>query len=529
MSLDSVLSLASSALRSTNARLDTTMRNISAADVPGATTHSRPMRAFVAGDATIAVLTTAARRDVDFAMQRSFWRNDALNASADARTNSLRALERVSGPPESEASLAGALARMTESFAALRANPASPVLQTSVIGAARDLAASLNGASDAIQRERNNAHSRMVSLVRETNGALGEIGRLNEAIVRATQAGQTTAELEDRRDEAIRVVARALDARPIPGKDGAVTLVTRNGLTLPLADNALSLQDANIGPTTYPGGGMPELQVNNGIAPPPALGLRDLGGSIGGLMELRDNTLPLRQAELDEIAQKLARRLDQQGLRLFSRQDGTIPVENGVDQTGYVGFAREIQVYPAILATPALLRDGTHTIPGGTPPAFPGGTPNPSPPPGGDPFTPNPPGGPADFDALLDRVLTFALGERRSPTQPHNPVFLTTSLGPDPVNNPLSNGLGTGGNVSLARFVSDVLSRHAVETNRVSAEVERTATARDYIFERIQERSGIDVDREMANMLALQQAYAANAKVISAVQTMWDTLLDAVR
>ena len=528
MSLDSVLSLASSALRATNQRLDTVARNVGAADVPGATAHSRTARTLVGGGGTIGLMTAPAQRDVDAAMQRSWWRNVGLSASADARANILRALERVSGPPEAETSLAGGLSRLTEAFATLRTNPASTVLQGNVVAMAREFASALNTMSDAIQRERNNAHSRMVSVVRETNGALAEIGRLNDAIVRATQAGQTTAELEDKRDAAIKTVAQALDARPIPGKDGAVILMTRNGLTLPLRGDALSLSDGTIGATTYPGGGMPDLTVNNGMTPPPVLGARDLGGTLGGLMELRDRTLPLRQAELDEIAQKTARRFDQQGLRLFSRQDGTIPVENGVDQTGYVGFAQEIRVYPAVVTNPALVRDGTHGIPGGTPTAFPGGTPNPSPAPGGDPFTPNPPGGPAGFDQLADRILSYALGDRRGATLAHNPIVLTTGLGPDTAN-PLSNGLGTGGNVPLARVVTDVLSRQAVETNQVMAEAERTAAARDFLFERIQERSGIDVDREMANMLALQQSYAANARVLTAVQNMWDTLLNAVR
>lgn len=528
MTLDTALSLAASALRATNARLDTTARNIAAADIPGATAHYRTAQAFVGGTETIGLLSSVARRDIDFAMQQKYWRSEAVHASADAKSAILRALDRVSGPPEAEASIAGALTRLQSAFMALRSNPASTVGQTEVVALAREFAAQLNGFSEAIQRERNTAHSRMVALVQEANSALAEIGRLNDAIVRATQAGQTTAELEDKRDAAIRVVARALDARPIEGKDGAVTLVTRNGLTLPLRGDALSLENGNIGATTYPGGGMPLLYLNNGLAPPPVLGLRDLGGAVGGLMELRDITLPLRQAELDEIAQKLARRFDQQGLRLFSRADGTIPVENGVDQTGYIGFAREIQVYPAIVSNPALVRDGTHVVPGGTPPAFPGGTPNASPVPAGDPFAPNPPGGPAGFDAVIDRVLEFALGDRRSPTQPHNPIFLVTGLGPDP-GNPLANGLGTGGNVSLGRFLTDVLSRHAVETNRLSAEVERAGNVRDFLFARIQERSGIDVDKEMANMLALQQAYAANAKVLTVVQTMWDTLLAAVR
>ena len=46
---------------------------------------------------------------------------------------------------------------------------------------------------------------------------------------------------------------------------------------------------------------------------------------------------------------------------------------------------------------------------------------------------------------------------------------------------------------------------------------------------RFAQRSGVDVDAEMAAMVALQNAYAANARVLATVQQMWDSLLAAVR
>ena len=41
-------------------------------------------------------------------------------------------------------------------------------------------------------------------------------------------------------------------------------------------------------------------------------------------------------------------------------------------------------------------------------------------------------------------------------------------------------------------------------------------------------KSGVDMDTEMSNMIALQNAYGANAKVIAAVQAMWTQLLTTV-
>ncbi len=46
--------------------------------------------------------------------------------------------------------------------------------------------------------------------------------------------------------------------------------------------------------------------------------------------------------------------------------------------------------------------------------------------------------------------------------------------------------------------------------------------------QRFATQSGVDVDAEMTSMIRLQQAYAANAKVVSSVQQMWDALLGAV-
>jgi flagellar hook-associated protein 1 FlgK len=45
----------------------------------------------------------------------------------------------------------------------------------------------------------------------------------------------------------------------------------------------------------------------------------------------------------------------------------------------------------------------------------------------------------------------------------------------------------------------------------------------------MQQRSGVDVDREVAAMVELQNAYTINARVIATVQAMWDALFGSVR
>ena len=63
----------------------------------------------------------------------------------------------------------------------------------------------------------------------------------------------------------------------------------------------------------------------------------------------------------------------------------------------------------------------------------------------------------------------------------------------------------------------------------IAEEVVQPLPTEETLEARFAQRSGVDVDAEMAAMVTLQNAYAANARVISTVQRMWDDLLASVR
>ena len=93
-----------------------------------------------------------------------------------------------------------------------------------------------------------------------------------------------------------------------------------------------------------------------------------LGGKLGALIDLRDRTLIQYQAQVDELAHKLALRLDSQGLRLFTDGAGVVPLDTPPDPNvippvpvTYVGFAANIQVNQNILDDVTLLQQGTYT------------------------------------------------------------------------------------------------------------------------------------------------------------------------
>ena len=91
-----------------------------------------------------------------------------------------------------------------------------------------------------------------------------------------------------------------------------------------------------------------------------------------------------------------------------------------------------------------------------------------------------------------------------------------------------ATGVG-GAGVSYVGTIAD-FTRRSIEATGQSVESaisldEGQKIAKAAIDSRFAEKSGVSVDREMASLVELQTAYAANARVISAVKEMMDLLL----
>ncbi|MBV8523088.1 MAG: flagellar hook-associated protein FlgK, partial [Acetobacteraceae bacterium] len=212
---------------------------------------------------------------------------------------------------------------------------------------------------------------------------------------------------------------------------------------------------------------------------------------------------------LDEFANGLASRFDAQGLRLFTDPTGAVPASTGAPvQSGYVGFASEIQVNPAVLQQPALVRDGTQAVSG-----------NPA---GASSFTPNPPGGPAGFNTLISRVLDYALGSEVQSGVPQ-PGFNV-------------NRLGATGTISapfaapptLAGFATALVGAQAQQSSATTSTLSMEQSVQTALQSKFTAQSGVNIDTEMSTMLQLQNAYQANARVLTAVQQLFTDLFNAV-
>jgi len=77
--------------------------------------------------------------------------------------------------------------------------------------------------------------------------------------------------------------------------------------------------------------------------------------------------------------------------------------------------------------------------------------------------------------------------------------------------------------------ISNYLQQFISQQGNASAQATQLQQGQDVVVSSLQQKfnstSGVSIDTEMANLIALQNSYAANAHVMSVVQSMMTTLL----
>ncbi|WP_135468368.1 flagellar hook-associated protein FlgK [Crenalkalicoccus roseus] len=499
MSLDLALGIARSGLAAVQRGLAQSSQNIGNAETPGYTRKTVPQHAASGAGLPAGVRTGEAQRAVDSALLARLEESRAGEAAAALRERLLSGVERAQGAPGDGTALTDALGALRGGLIGLRASPADAGLQRGALEAAETLARRLNETSDAIQRARQEAQDTIEGEVAAINATLREIAALTNRLKSGLEGDP--AAIEDRRDAAVARLAESLEVRAVRQGSGDIVLIARGGMVLPLDPDSdvFSVAPATLSPQAFhgPGGTLPGVMLN-GLDVTASL----LGGRLGEAVALRDRTLPRLQAEADLAAAHIAARFEAQGLRLFTDTGGGVPATGAYAGSAQIGFAGRIAVNPAVAANPALLRDGTHAVPG---------------------FAPNPPGGPAGFATLLDRVLDFTFGADAAPGTPW-PAVPVTGLGPD---GSLASPFAAP--PTIEGYVARLVSAQAADRAAATAARSEAGSLRTSLEARLRRESGVDVDAEMAGLVALQNAYAANARVVGTVQAMWDSLLAAMR
>lgn len=501
LSLNASLSIANSGLAAISRQFAVISQNVSNANTTGYTNETAALEADSADSAGTGVTSGAATLTVNTAVQDQVFAQGAAVSYASTTASALSDIDDVMGTPGDGTDLPSLLTDLQDQFTALEADPSSQTQAQAVVSAAQTLTGQINTISDAIGTARQDAQNDLVTTVATANSDLQQIGALNQQIVEAQANEQSTADLQNQRAVAEQSLSSAIGANFVSQPDGSVLVFTSSGLQLPTDGSApLSIASATVGANAYyPGGGLPGIMMGGTDI------TADLtSGEVGADLDLRDSTLPTLQAGLDEFSENLATQFSAQGLTLFTNPDGSVPASSGTPvQAGYVGFAGSITVNPAVVATPTLVRDGTNAVAGSST--------------GASAFTPNT-SGETGFTTLINRVLTYAFGTDAQ-AGVAQPASNTTGLG---ASGTLSLPYGSQG--SLAATASAFAGAEADESSTATSNSTNATALQSALQTTLSQSAGVDVDQQMSNMISLQNAYAANAKVITTIQSLYQVL-----
>ena len=108
------------------------------------------------------------------------------------------------------------------------------------------------------------------------------------------------------------------------------------------------------------------------------------------------------------------------------------------------------------------------------------------------------------------------------------PSFLLNQMTTASLTYAASTGIGTAQapySGTLSQYLSQVVSVQSQAANAATNLQQGQDTVLTALQQRFNSQSGVNIDTEMSNLIALQNAYSANARVMSTIQSMMQTLL----
>ena len=387
------------------------------------------------------------------------------------------------GAPDDPGALTSLIDDVEASLIEAASRPDSVPRQDGVLRSAERLTHALNDASDAVQAQRMRADQAIADEIDLLNSTLAQIHDLNTNIRANATAGRDVNALMDQRQVAIDRLAQIVPVHTARRDFDHVAIYTSGGAILldgppPQIDYTpvgvitadMTVASGALNEATLRGRPMSGLQ-------PGALS----GGRLGALFEARDVLAIEAQGDLDALARNLIERFSSPGVdpTLGAGQPGLFTdagaAMNAANEAGVAGrIAINMAADPNQGGQIWRIRDGLGAAVQGN-----------------------------VGDATLLQNLTDALSQQSA----------------------AASGQFAGLPRSVSGLAAEIIS--IVNANLGSATAARdSAQAQHDTFKAAELRGGVDSDAEMRNLMMIEQAYAANARVITTADEMLQILLN---
>ena len=393
-------------------------------------------------------------------------------------------LEDALGTPDEGWSLSGRVAAFEAALVEAASRPDNDARLAAVRSAAADLAGKLNQVSDTVQDARMEADAAIAAQVTRLNQGLELVQNLNYKIKEAEARGQDPSSLMDMRQVAIDDISGIVPLKQVDREFGQVALYAPGGAIV-LDSQAVTFGFEPVGvivpEMTLESGALSGLTINGKTVRTDAANSPIQGGSLAALFEVRDDLATKAQSQLDAVARDLIERFE----------------DTSVDPT-------------LIAGDPGLFTDAGAAL---------------------DPGTETGLASRIALNALVDPDRGGALWRLRDGLGAAAPGDVGSSTLLQSLNAALTgervaaSGDFLGVSRTASGLAADLLSRVGME--RTAAETRQSyAVAEQESLTNMELENGVDTDAELQKLMLIEQAYAANAKVISTIDAMLQAIMD---
>lgn len=291
------MSIALQALMAEQGALEITSNNIANVNTPG---YSRQIPIF-SENPTIQQGSLALGEGVslqqfqsvrDQLLQLRIYEETQQQGNSQAQLNSLQQVEGIFADPTQ--GIGAALSAFFNSLSQLSADPTNMAVRQQVLTAANGLASAFHQSETSLDGIQSNLDLAVPQTITQINQLTQQIAQLNGQVAQLQGAGQDPGSVQDQRDELTRQLSGLINISVTQTEHGE-TLTTADGVPLVVAGQSFVLQSG-----TGPNGEQHVFAQGQDITD------KIQGGSLGGILQVRDQVIPALLGTLDTLASQFA-------------------------------------------------------------------------------------------------------------------------------------------------------------------------------------------------------------------------------
>jgi len=311
VSLNGIAGSAVSALKTNSAALAVVANNVANLNTVGYARRVVNQQTLAANGQLMGVDIASVQR-----ITNQFFAQEQLSAGSaasqyDTMAGLFSQLNGLLGGPGDNQSLSTQLTNLASAFATASQAPTSTAGRTGMMNALNGLASNISSVAGTINGMRGQIDQQMATSIAPTNALIKQIYDLNMQIRQAaavTSGGAQNSGLQDQRDVALAQLANTMDIKTTVNADGSISVATADGVNLVSNTYAQLAYQGGAQNGAYGSITTQDVNPNNGnlIGIPQPLDAHLSGGTLKGMMDMRDQVLGGLAQSLGNLAQQTA-------------------------------------------------------------------------------------------------------------------------------------------------------------------------------------------------------------------------------